>query len=177
MISQNYPKKLNFLKKTLINRDSKPLRSTTGNTATWGILQHPTTSSEMTITCIRVIVSSLAHLRTANSLSIKWPLEKSNMQMSKCNLHKCQTSLGQVHKLVAHPSNIPGWFSFDPLAQITFLYLFRDILFKQIGKITLFPATCKRDTCSHSFIASVSSMCYFPLLKFNLSSLIGMLLM
>ncbi len=34
-------------------------------------------------------------------------VEKSNMQMSKCHLHKCQTSLGWVHKLVTHPSNIP----------------------------------------------------------------------
>ncbi len=31
------------------------------------------------------------------------------MQMSKCHLHKCQTSLGQVQKLVTHPSNIPDW--------------------------------------------------------------------
>ncbi len=30
-----------------------------------------------------------------------------NMQMSDCHLHKCQTSLGWVHKLVTHPSNIP----------------------------------------------------------------------
>ncbi len=28
------------------------------------------------------------------------------MQMRKCHLHKCQTSLGQVHKLVTHPSKI-----------------------------------------------------------------------
>ncbi len=26
--------------------------------------------------------------------------------MRKCHLHKCQTSLGQVHKLVTHPSKI-----------------------------------------------------------------------
>ncbi len=25
---------------------------------------------------------------------VKWPVEKSNMQMSTCHLHKCQTALG-----------------------------------------------------------------------------------
>ena len=28
------------------------------------------------------------------------------LMFCKCHLHKCQTSLGQVHKLVTHPSNI-----------------------------------------------------------------------
>ena len=31
------------------------------------------------------------------------------LQMSKHHLHKCQTSLGWVHKLVTHASNIPDW--------------------------------------------------------------------
>ncbi len=33
----------------------------------------------------------------------------SYMQMSKCHLHKCQTSFGQAHSIVTHPSNIPDW--------------------------------------------------------------------
>ncbi len=37
---------------------------------------------------------------------VKWPVAKSNMQMSKCHLYKCQTSLAWVHKLVTHPSII-----------------------------------------------------------------------
>ncbi len=40
---------------------------------------------------------------------VKWPVEKSNIQMSKCHLYKCQTSLAWVHKLVTHPSKIPDW--------------------------------------------------------------------